>query len=48
MVLGRKAHSTSYLLAHKEGLKELLDYVAATGHFKRPSGEGVIEFCDTG
>ena len=48
MVLGRKAHSTSYLFARKEGLKELLGYVAATGHFKRLSGEGAIEFCDTG
>ena len=48
MALGRKAHSTSYLLAHKEGLKELLGYVAATGRFKRLSGEGVVEFRDTG
>ena len=48
IALGRKAHSTSHLLAHKEGLKELLGFVAATGRFKRLSGEGAIEFRDTG
>ena len=46
--LGRRALSTSHLLAHKEGLKELMKYVAETGRFKRISGEGPIEFRDTG
>ena len=48
ITLGRRAYSTSYLLAHKEGLKELLQYIAATGRFKWISGEGAIEFRDTG
>ena len=46
--LGCDALDTSYLLADKVGIKELLRYIAETGRIGRLSGEGPIEFRDAG